>query len=135
MLISFAHSLMGSDLRKILGSMAGERGRRVMRRLQDAMLRQEVAYAAAHSPFYRQRFAECGVDPKAIRRVSDLAALGFFTYPSDLAAGPYRFRAVPQLSPLIGDERSYNSTRPCRSAVTTACVRSLAWSLPMMVLT
>ena len=95
-LISLIHSLSDSHLRKIVGSMASERGRRVMRRFQDAMLRQEVVHAAAHSPFYRQKFAERGVAPRAIRRASDLAALDFFTYPSDLVADPYRFLAVPK---------------------------------------
>ena len=96
MLVSLIHSLGDAPLRKIAGSMASERGRRLLQRLQDMALRQNVAHVAAHSPFYRQKFAECGVAPQDIRRASDLPALGFFTYPSDLAADPYQFLAVPR---------------------------------------
>jgi phenylacetate-CoA ligase len=45
-----------------------------------------VRYAAAHSPFYRRRFAELGVDPRAVHTPADLGT--FFTTPQDLRDHP-----------------------------------------------
>jgi phenylacetate-CoA ligase len=44
------------------------------RRLQDARLREQLAYLAARSEFYRAKFAGHGVDPGAVRSVDDLQA-------------------------------------------------------------
>lgn len=85
-----------STLRALFRAMASERGRRVLGGYQNALLRREVVHAAAHSPFYRRKFAEHGVDPRAIRTASDLVRLGFYTHPEDLQADPYDFLAVPR---------------------------------------
>jgi phenylacetate-CoA ligase len=77
-------------------SAAGQRGHAIIRYFQDGWLRQQVLHAAAHSPFYRQTFADHQVDPRKLRGAGDLPALGFFTYPKDLQAAPYRFLAVPR---------------------------------------
>ena len=45
------------------------------RRIQEGRLRQQLAYLAARSDFYRAKFAEHGVDPAAVRTVEDLAEL------------------------------------------------------------
>jgi phenylacetate-coenzyme A ligase PaaK-like adenylate-forming protein len=47
------------------------------RRLQDERLREQLAYLAARSEFYRAKFAGHGVDPGAVRSVDDLAGLPF----------------------------------------------------------
>ena len=47
------------------------------RRVQDEALREQIAYLAARSAFYRAKFAEHGVDPTAIRTVDDLDGLPF----------------------------------------------------------
>ncbi len=47
------------------------------RRLQDERLREQLAYLAARSEFYRVKFAEHGTDPGAVQSVDDLAALPF----------------------------------------------------------
>ncbi|MCE0763354.1 phenylacetate--CoA ligase family protein [Pseudonocardia kujensis] len=49
----------------------------VTRAVQDANLRDQIAHLAAHSDFYRAKFAEHGVDPNRIRTVDDLADLPF----------------------------------------------------------
>lgn len=45
--------------------------------VQNEALREQLAYVAAHSEFYRRTFAEAGVDPLAVRTTADLAALPF----------------------------------------------------------
>jgi phenylacetate-CoA ligase len=53
--------------------------------VQEALLRRHVLYLGEHSPFYRRRFAEAGIDPEGIRTVADLACLPL-TGKDDLAA-------------------------------------------------
>ncbi len=48
-------------------------------RLQARRLREQVAHAARHSPFYRQRLRAARVDPARIRTLDDLARLPFTT--------------------------------------------------------
>lgn len=45
--------------------------------LQDAALREQLAYVAADSDFYRRKFAAAGVDPSAVRGTADLGLLPF----------------------------------------------------------
>ncbi|MBC3191805.1 phenylacetate--CoA ligase family protein [Pseudonocardia sp. C8] len=47
------------------------------RRVQDRQVREQIAYLAAHSAFYRAKFTEHGVDPDAVRGTDDLAGLPF----------------------------------------------------------
>ncbi|MEJ2870462.1 AMP-binding protein [Actinomycetospora sp. OC33-EN08] len=47
------------------------------RRVQDEALREQMAYLAARSAFYRDKFAAHGVDPARVRGVGDLAGLPF----------------------------------------------------------
>jgi len=50
-----------------------------MRRLQARRLREQVAHAARHSPFYRARLRAARVDPARIRTLDDLVRLPFTT--------------------------------------------------------
>ncbi len=65
-----------------------------MGRLQAAELRWAVRHAARNSPFYRDRFRDCGVDPRTIGDAANLPRLGFFTTPADFAGNEERFLAV-----------------------------------------
>lgn len=47
------------------------------RPLQDERLREQIGYLAAHSAFYRAKFAERGIDPATVRTVDDLVDLPF----------------------------------------------------------
>ncbi|MDQ0382476.1 phenylacetate--CoA ligase family protein [Amycolatopsis thermophila] len=47
------------------------------RAVQDARLREQMAYLVERSAFYRAKFAEAGVDPAKVRTVEDLAGLPF----------------------------------------------------------
>lgn len=58
--------------------------------LQDELLRNHVAYAAGHSPYYRELFRSRGIDPGGIVSVEDLARLPF-TRKQDLADFNSRF--------------------------------------------
>src|SRR5439155_245735 len=50
-----------------------------MTRLQTRRLRQQVAHAAAASPFYRRKLEAAGVKSSAVRALADLAKLPFTT--------------------------------------------------------
>jgi phenylacetate-CoA ligase len=55
-----------------------------------------MRHVAAHSPFYRRKFAELGLDPGAVRSQDDLPYLGFYTFPADIRADPFQFLSVPR---------------------------------------
>jgi phenylacetate-CoA ligase len=66
-------------------------------RLQSDRLQRMLALCARGHPFYRQRWAETGIDVASIRTVRDLERLPL-TQKKDLMADPERFRlAVPGL--------------------------------------
>ena len=50
-----------------------------MTRLQLRRLREQVAHAARHSPFYRRKLRGARVDPAKIRTLDDLRRLPFTT--------------------------------------------------------
>src|SRR5579862_2031192 len=54
--------------------------------IQREKFRQIVRYAAAHSPFYKRRFAERGIDVRRLRTPEDLG--NFFTTAQDLRENP-----------------------------------------------
>ncbi len=76
--------------------LTSERGRRLLHHYQDALLQQQLPYTAQNSPFYREKFQKLGLNPKSVRHVADLPALGFFTFPAELRADPSRFLAIPR---------------------------------------
>src|ERR1700689_5402688 len=75
------------------------------RRLQDERLREQLAYLAARSEFYRAKFAEHGIDPGTVRSVDDLAGLPFTEErgePAEGAQGELVYTALRrQASPLL----------------------------------
>lgn len=83
-------------IQKIFSALANDRGRKILHKAQDKWLREQIAYAAKQSPFYRDKFSSEAVDIKRIKTVADLPKLGFFTYPSDLQTDPFEFLAVPR---------------------------------------
>src|SRR5215813_9503995 len=50
-----------------------------MARVQTRRLREQVAHAAAHSPFYRRTLKSAGIKPAAVRTLEDLSKLPFTT--------------------------------------------------------
>ena len=68
-----------------------------MRAVQDAALRHQLALCATGSRFYRQRWAEAGVDPASVNGIADLHRLPL-TGKKDFTADPEAFRlACPEL--------------------------------------
>jgi len=65
----------------------------LIRRRQLQQFRWTVRYAGKHSPFYRRRFAEAGIDPRRVRTPRDLG--DFYTTPDDLAERAEEFVAAP----------------------------------------
>ncbi|MCX6554658.1 MAG: hypothetical protein NTZ12_06525, partial [Candidatus Aminicenantes bacterium] len=83
-------------LRRAIRQLATARGLRLLKRYQDRLLRQTIAYASSHSPFYRERFTKTGLSPDLVKRQEDLPRLGFFTSAADLLVDPFAFLAVPR---------------------------------------
>ncbi|MEV4201571.1 phenylacetate--CoA ligase family protein [Micromonospora globbae] len=69
-----------------------------LRDVQDRALRTIIGRVAADHPFYRDLWAEHGVDPRAVRGVEDLPLLPLTTK-SMFTAAPQRFRLQPDGSP------------------------------------
>jgi phenylacetate-CoA ligase len=63
------------------------------RRFALSHFRQTVRWAGKHSKFYREKFAEHGIDPRKIKRPEDLG--DFFTTPDDLQHRPTDFLCQP----------------------------------------
>ncbi len=70
------------------------RAQEEIRGLQEQLLRCHLTYLAEHSPFYRRRFAEAGVDPAAFLGLEDLHRLPC-TDKTDLADHNEEFLCVP----------------------------------------
>jgi len=67
-----------------------------LRALQNARLKEQVAYVAARVPFYQRRFAEAGINPATFRGLEDLTRLGF-TKKADFRDNyPFGLFAVPE---------------------------------------
>lgn len=73
--------LKGHDTRQVLRSLERTQwlSPEALDRLRVGRLRALLMHAAAHTPYYRQRFAEAGFDPAGITSISDLAALPILT--------------------------------------------------------
>ena len=66
-----------------------------IRLFQEELLRKQIAYLAAHSPYYRRMFAEHAIDPESIRTIADLQRLPF-TEKADLQRYNDDFLCVPR---------------------------------------
>ena len=66
-----------------------------IRAFQEDKLRTQIAYLAAHSPFYQRMFNERGIDPSSIQTIADLQRLPF-TEKADLQRFNDDFRCVPK---------------------------------------
>jgi len=66
-----------------------------IRAYQEDLLRQQIAFLAAHSPYYRRMFTEQGIAPASIRTIEDLQRLPF-TEKADLQRFNDDFRCVPK---------------------------------------
>lgn len=67
-----------------------------LRALQNARLREQVAYLNARVPFYQCKFAEAGITPESFRGLEDLPKLGF-TKKADFRDNyPFGLFAVPE---------------------------------------
>ena len=66
-----------------------------IRAFQEDLLRKQIAYLAAHSPYYQRMFAERGIDPSSIQTIEDLQRLPFTEKP-DLQRFNDDFLCVPK---------------------------------------
>lgn len=65
--------------RLLAGALGGPLDRGLIGAIQERRLRRAIPDIARRSPFYRRRFADAGLDPRAIRTVADLGQLPFTT--------------------------------------------------------
>jgi phenylacetate-CoA ligase len=87
--------MLGGSAPDILaGTALAHAGAAVIAARQDELLRRHLHYCAAHSPFYRRRFARLGIAAEELQGVADLAGLPF-TDKSDLENCHADFCAVP----------------------------------------
>ena len=66
-----------------------------IREYQEDLLRKQMAYLAAHSPYYRRLFEQQHIDPASIRTIADLQRLPF-TEKADLQRFNNDFLCVPR---------------------------------------
>jgi hypothetical protein len=66
-----------------------------IREFQNELLRKQVSYLAAHSPYYKRMFAATGIQPSTIRTIDDLQRLPF-TEKADLQRFNDDFLCVPR---------------------------------------
>ena len=66
-----------------------------IREYQEDLLRKQIAYLAAHSPYYRRLFEQQHIDPASIRTIADLQRLPF-TEKADLQRFNNDFLCVPR---------------------------------------
>lgn len=64
-------------------------------RYQEELLRKQIAYLAAHSPYYKRMFARTGIEPESIQTIADLQRLPF-TEKKDLQLYNEDFLCVPK---------------------------------------
>lgn len=66
--------------------------------IQDARLKQIVAYTDAHSPYFHQKFAAMGMAPQDFRGLEDLSKLPFMSKADFRAEYPLGMSCVPKTS-------------------------------------
>jgi phenylacetate-CoA ligase len=91
--IRYAHPLRRSMRRSLARMERASAGEIVA--YQERRLRMLVRLAAARSPYYRDWFAEAGVDPRSIRTLADLGRLPLLER-GDVMEHRERFRAYPR---------------------------------------
>lgn len=82
MLASVADRVISVTQPSLLSGLARGTPRAVFDRIQHDAFRRVVRYASIHSPFYRKRFRELGIDPLKVKRPQDLG--DFYTVPADI---------------------------------------------------
>ncbi len=98
-----------------------------LRRLEQRLLLEQLAYAAAASDLYRAKWAGAGVDPGRVRSIDDLTALPF-TEKSDLqesqaARRPFGTNQAAPADRLVRMQATGGTSgRPLRMAMTRADV-------------
>lgn len=84
---------------------------------QEELLRKQISYLSAHSPFYQRMFLQTGICPEEIRTITDLQRLPF-TEKRDLQLHNDAFRCVPEVdivdyittSGTLGDPVTFGCT-------------------------
>ena len=99
----------------------------VIKRFQEAKLREALRYVAAHSTFYRRLFREHGVDPERVHRIEDLTAIPF-TEKSDLQLYNEEFVCVPRARIIDYITTSGTLGDPVTFAMTDADLDRLAYN-------
>lgn len=98
-----------------------------IRAYQEELLRKQVAYLAAHSPYYQRLFAEQGIDPASIRTIEDLQRVPF-TEKADLQKHNADFLCVPKENIIDFITTSGTLGEPVLFGCTEADLQRLAYN-------
>ena len=93
-------------------------------RLGEASFRSAIRYAGTHSPFYRRKFAELGIDARAIRTPEDLGT--FYTTAEDIRANVQEF--VCARPDTAYETTGTTSKRPKRVYFSRKEIKEAGWS-------
>ncbi len=96
----------------------------LLRKLEEDNLRGTVSFVAEHSPFYRRKFKERGIDARKIKRPEDLG--DFFTTAEDIRANPEEF--ICMKADTAYETTGTTSKRPKRVYFSRNEVREAAWA-------
>ncbi|MGH7198284.1 MAG: phenylacetate--CoA ligase family protein [Candidatus Omnitrophota bacterium] len=92
--------------------------------LETLSFRQTIAFVAEHSPFYKRKFKELGVDPRAVIKPEDLG--NFFTTAEDIRQNPEEF--ICQKPDTAFETTGTTSKRPKRVYFSRSEVREVGWA-------
>ena len=98
-----------------------------IRAYQEELLRKQVAYLAAHSPYYQRLFTEQGIDPASIRTIEDLQRVPF-TEKADLQKHNADFLCVPKENIIDFITTSGTLGEPVLFGCTEADLQRLAYN-------
>ncbi len=98
-----------------------------IRAYQEELLRKQVTYLAAHSPYYQRLFAEQGIDPASIRTIEDLQRVPF-TEKADLQKHNADFLCVPKENIIDFITTSGTLGEPVLFGCTEADLQRLAYN-------
>ncbi len=98
-----------------------------IRAYQEELLRKQVTYLAAHSPYYQRLFTEQSIDPASIRTIEDLQRVPF-TEKADLQKHNADFLCVPKENIIDFITTSGTLGEPVLFGCTEADLQRLAYN-------
>ncbi len=96
----------------------------VLDNLEASSFRQTVAFVAEHSPFYKRKFKELGIDARAVKKPEDFG--DFFTTAEDIRQNPEEF--ICRKADTAFETTGTTSKRPKRVYFSRSEVSEAGWA-------